>query len=84
MTVRCKMRVTSKQDFANYDPTKPGKSQTIVKMSPVSDAANKTWSQATPSGEISLSITNQDAIDAFKLGEHYYVDFTPAPHVDPT
>ena len=82
--VRCKMRVMSKQDFASYDPKSPGKSSTVVKLSPVHGPENKSWSQATPSGEISLSITNQDAIDAFKLGDHYYVDFTPAPHVDPT
>lgn len=38
---------------------------------------NETWSKYTPSGKIEMAITNPAAIDAFALGEAYYVDFTP-------
>ena len=40
---------------------------------------NKAFSDATPSGQISISITNdKPALDAFEIGKSYYVDFTPA------
>ncbi len=39
---------------------------------------NKTWSQATPPGEIKMTITNPAALDAFGPGQAFYVDFTPA------
>lgn len=52
-----------------------------VKLAPVYDdgnGVNKTWSAATPQGQIAMSITNPDAIAAFELGKSYYIDFTPA------
>jgi hypothetical protein len=39
---------------------------------------NKSWSKYTPNGNLSMTITNQAAIDAFELGKSYFVDFTPA------
>lgn len=39
---------------------------------------NKTWSQYTPAGQISLSILNEFALQQFIPGEEFYVDFTPA------
>ena len=39
---------------------------------------NESWSKYTPSGEISMMITNPGAIEKFDLGKSYYVDFTPA------
>ncbi|PVE25420.1 hypothetical protein DC522_05865 [Microvirga sp. KLBC 81] len=43
-----------------------------------SGEANKEWSKWTPSGSITMLITNPSAIEAFELGKEYYVDFTPA------
>ena len=53
-----------------------------VKMNPVysddpSDE-NHSYSQATPSGEIKLAITNPSALGVFEVGKEYIVDFTPA------
>ena len=40
---------------------------------------NKVFSDATPSGSISISIADgKPAVDAFEIGKSYYVDFTPA------
>lgn len=49
-----------------------------VKLAPVYGDANKEWSQATPQGEIVMSITNPGAIEQFELGRAYMVEFTPA------
>ncbi len=41
------------------------------------EGTNKSWSKWTPSGQLSITITNPDAIDAFEKGNAYYLDFTP-------
>jgi phospholipase/lecithinase/hemolysin len=58
----------------------PSEQSAQICLSPVYDdgSENKTWSKSTPSGEVRLLITNPDAIDAFEVGETYFVDFTPA------
>lgn len=40
---------------------------------------NKQWASATPSGEITMTIRNELAIEFFDVGDEYFVDFTPAP-----
>jgi hypothetical protein len=37
---------------------------------------NHKWSQATPSGEITMSITNPGACGIFKEGKEYLINFT--------
>lgn len=51
-----------------------------LKMSAVcgKTAEDNSYSQATPSGELSLSITNKALHGKFKPGQKFYVDFTPA------
>lgn len=39
---------------------------------------NKSYSDATPSGSISLTITNKAAWGFFVEGKEYYVNFTPS------
>lgn len=40
---------------------------------------NKAFSDATPSGSVSISIVNdKPALQAFEQGKSYYLDFTPA------
>ena len=53
-----------------------------VKFTAAIDDANKNWSQYTPWGEITMGITNPDALKQFKVGEHYYLDFSPAPAIE--
>ena len=43
------------------------------------DDPNADWSKWTPSGEISMHITNPAAFEQFKVGTEFYVDFTEAP-----
>jgi hypothetical protein len=79
MIVRCKMRVMEKSDQANYDPKVQGATSSVVKLRAVTTEGNENWSKWTPSGSIELQITNPAAVEALKLGESFYVDFTPAP-----
>lgn len=84
MTVRAKFYVTA----IDHAPV-PGDSVcALIRMSPVFGSyddgdgeANASWSEHTPSGELSMVITNPDAIDKFSVGEAYYLDFTPAGRV---
>lgn len=76
MAVRAKFRVTMVSQVDWSEKTR------IVKMQPVfassAEDPNKCWSEATPSGEIEMHITNPAAYDQFQLGKAYYLDFTPA------
>jgi len=42
------------------------------------DGPNKTWSEYTPSGALSMTITAKGAIGVFQPGKEYFLDFTPA------
>lgn len=42
------------------------------------DPENVRFTKATPWGNITLGIDNPAALNQFKVGESYYVDFTPA------
>ena len=79
MTVRAKFRVNATRQQIGYDNQK----QEVVELSAVMDEANKQWSMYTPQGSISLTITNPAAVDQLALGGFFYVDFTPAPAIDP-
>jgi len=63
----------------NHKHVGAGSTFVEVKMSPVYDdgGANKTWSKATPQGQIIMGITNQEAVEQFEIGKSYFVDFTP-------
>jgi hypothetical protein len=52
----------------------------VVTMYPVTDGSeeNKAFWNATPGGQITLTISNPDAKDKFETGKEYYVDFTRA------
>lgn len=78
--VRAKVRcVTVKTVASNYGSGAGTIEQNQVELTPVQDPANSTWSKYTPGGSINLTISNPDAFNAFKPGETYFVDFTPAP-----
>lgn len=71
-TVRAKMKCHSAS-------VPEGGDTEIVTLYPVCDDENKTWAKYTPGGAASLSINNPAAQGRFKVGEHYFVDFAPAP-----
>lgn len=53
---------------------------TTVKLSVVTRGEdNKAWSAATPVGELSLQIKNEQAADQFAPGQEWFVDLTPVP-----
>lgn len=37
--------------------------------------ANREWSRWTPSGQLTMSVTNPAAFDQFVEGKEYYIDF---------
>lgn len=78
MTVRAKFRVTEKNNRAPYNAD--GKPTCTVVLSAVNGekAENKSWAKYTPSGQLTMSIDNPEAYDAFELGKEYFLDFTPA------
>jgi hypothetical protein len=39
-------------------------------------AINKAFWEATPNGEIKITISNKKAVEQFQPGKQYYVDFT--------
>ena len=47
-----------------YDPTIP---------------EDQRFQKATPTGSITMLVDNPAALAHFKLGQHYFVDFSPAP-----
>lgn len=44
---------------------------------------NKEFFKYTPGGSIYLNVVNPPALEQFKQGAEYYVDFTPAPAPEP-
>lgn len=40
---------------------------------------NNTFARFTPSGELRLTITNQQLLGKFEPGDAFYLDFSPAP-----
>lgn len=66
--VVAKMRcIESKQDMY----------ATTIRLQPVyaEDGPNKSWSKATPSGEVTMQITNPPAATFFRVGKSYLVNF---------
>lgn len=40
---------------------------------------NKKFHKYTPSGTITMTVDNPEAMEQFELGKDYYVDFLPIP-----
>lgn len=71
--VRAKMKC---HEIASVDAGN-GATNEVVKLTAVHGPGNEAWSKYTPSGQVSLSITNPEAVKQFKVGAAYLVDFTP-------
>jgi hypothetical protein len=87
--VRCKFIVSSKLEMPYSDQTQIGRELCWqVKMNAIWEGAdsnganiareNHIFSKATPSGELTMTISNPEAAAALKTGQCYYMDFTPA------
>jgi hypothetical protein len=74
-TTRAKFYVEQVTEYSSFK----GKE---IKMRPVysqdPESENKKFWDATPNGNIVLSIANPEGAAIFMLGREYYVDFTPA------
>ena len=71
MNVRAKFKVISVTHFENE--------QWQVKLNAVHGADNRTWSKWTPSGELTMNITNAAATAQFTPGAFVFFDFSEAP-----
>jgi len=73
MTVRAKFRCNTVQKS-------PDETSFTVNLSPVISGSieNQQWSKWTPSGQLSMHITNPDAFDQFEQDTEYFIDITPA------
>ncbi len=71
-TILAKFKVGS---VTNYGNNNHG-----VKLTPVVSGSkeNESFSMYTPTGEISMHITNPSAIGFFEAGKEYYVQFSAA------
>lgn len=54
----------------------------VLTASNQTDGDNTDWSKWSPSGELSIQVTNPTAIeriDAMTIGDHFYLDLSPVP-----
>jgi hypothetical protein len=77
MSVRAKFQVTQISQSTAWGNGPHETSE--VTMNAVSGEANKTWSKWTPGGTLKMQINNPEALNQFKIGEFYFLDFSPAP-----
>ena len=80
MAVKARMRVTARGE-RNWSQGKKGIDAVEVKLQAVysedPQSPNFSFSKATPSGEVTLMITNPDAFEQFAIGQTFDIDFTP-------
>ncbi len=73
LNVRAKFKVVSITQYEYFGKT--------VKLSAQYDKSipeDRSFAQATPSGELTMFVNNPSAAEAFKAGQYVYLDFTPA------
>jgi hypothetical protein len=74
MTVRAKLHLKSETTYEWG-----GKKLTFETRYDTTIPEDQRFQKATPSGSIEMQIDNPIALEQFKLGGDYYVDFTPVP-----
>lgn len=75
MTVRAKFKCRQvTRNESGYDEVK----LSAVTGADGADDPNASWSKYTPIGELSMTITNPDAVGQFEPGVEYYLDITKA------
>jgi hypothetical protein len=78
--VRAKFQLVS--ETANAGTT--AKNLTFQPRYDTSIPEDQRYSKATPSGELKMYVDNPAALEQLKLGQDYYLDFTPVPKPEPT
>jgi hypothetical protein len=80
MAVKARMRVIGREERNWSSSGKKGVDGVKVTLQPVYDSdpasPNHSFSRATPSGQVELTITNPAAFDQFIIGQTFDVDFT--------
>jgi hypothetical protein len=72
--VRAKFKCTSRQLSVEGEPY-----SAQIRLDAVTEGkGNESWSQWTPSGTLTMNVTNPDAVTQFQVGEEYFIDITPA------
>jgi len=75
MSVRAKMKLTSVTEHANWG----AKTLKFQAQYDTATPEDQRFQKATPTASAEFVIDNPSAVEQFKLGDDYYVDFTPAP-----
>lgn len=71
------MNIRAKMYCSNVEPIGNQESVNLEAVVSGSDE-NKSFSDATPSASLRMTISNPSAQGAFEVGKEYYLDFTPA------
>lgn len=74
--VRAKFKLTS---ITAHDGNGDARSFTFYPVQDDGIPENQSFNKWTPSGELKIYVTNPQVIQEWKLGDSYYLDFTPAP-----
>lgn len=77
MTVTAMFSVESVQDFGTHRQVK-----LRAVYSPDKSSPNYSWSQATPCGEMSMTITNPAAYQQFAPGKQFHMTFEEVAKVE--
>ena len=75
MTVRAKMVLTSITEHSGWS----GKTLKFIDAIPDTIPENQRLQIAAQSATAEFTVDNPEALKRFKLGEAYYVDFSPVP-----
>ena len=80
--MRAKVRVSNVRPFEN-NGVKTQENLTFNAVCPSQfgedgSDENNTYSKWTPTAQFDMTVTNPNLFDKYKIGEEYYVDFTPA------
>lgn len=85
MAVRAKFYVSEVKQSKNNWGGKDGELLTTIKLMPVTGTSdeNKQFFRWTPAGSIDLGTVNPAVVEQFRIGDEFYVDFTPATERTP-
>ena len=74
MNIRGKFRVTKHVKYAQDN------SDVEIELVPMysQTAEDNTYTKATPTGHISMTVTVPAVVEALPIGKSFYVDFSPA------
>jgi hypothetical protein len=81
--VRAKMKLTSISETSYGAPEPERKLRFDCVYDSAKNPEDVGFTKATPTGSAEFRIDNPDALAQFKVGEYYYVDFSPVPPVAP-